>query len=355
MRLIFVLLLAVLQLVWLADACVHVRGADSSAVNMDDDPEPDALRMVDSQLEDNRRDQLYFSASTALPNKEKNETVLILARKALRYLIDNMPKSDLEVITADFLATITVNRIKKRLKRWPEVPWDVFVEFTLPYAALSEPRDKSLSKDFQNKLESHVDKYVTKDATLSQAAVVLNTKAYAITNPPIIFQAAAPNKVNAYSPYQVVQNKSSSCTGESVFLVYALRLAGIPARVAGVPHWNRGPQLCPLKDKSPKCGNHNWVEVFTEKGEWAFLDQNTANPLNKAWFVPELTNELKEGDRMHTIYAATWNIKTKLRFPLVFDPTYKEVSAVERTEWYQSNFHLPRTIAGDENFVAVAA
>jgi len=239
------------------------------------------------------------------------------------------------VITPELLVRTTIPKAKKRLSRWRKIPWPVFVEFVLPYAALSEPRDSSLSASFLGKLQAHVDKFVTADATLSEAATVLNLKAYAITDPPIRFVAAAANKLNAYSPAEVVRNKSASCTGESVFLVYALRLAGIPARVAGVPHWNRGASVCPDGDKSPSCGNHNWVEVFTEKG-WAFLDQNTANILNHAWFFPALTDQLVSGDRPHSIYAATWDRSSKVTFPLVFDPTYEEVSATPRTAWYHS-------------------
>jgi hypothetical protein len=73
-----------------------------------------------------------------------------------------------------------------------------------------------------------------------------------------------------YSSTRVIENSSlnysplvhsnSSCTGLSVFLVAAYRSVGIPARVAGVPHWLKGPSICPDGDESPDCGNHNWGE-----------------------------------------------------------------------------------------------
>lgn len=282
------------------------------------------------------RNRLFYIAHVQLYQREKNEEVLGPARRALRYLIDNMPESDLGVVKAATLASITLQRVRRRIERWPNVPWDVFVEFTLPYAALSEPRDESLSEDFLKRLEAHVMKYVTDKSSLFDVISILNKMAFAFTSPPIKFEPAPPNKLNAYSPYEVAQRKASSCTGEGVFLVYALRLAGVPCRVTGVPHWNRGPFLCPDGDKSPSCGNHNWVEAFTEHG-WVFLDQNTDNPPNKAWFYPELTDELVPKDKWHAVYAATWNLKSRLRFPLVFDPDYHQVSAVERTATYQSH------------------
>lgn len=307
-------------------------------------------RLHDSSLlgMNKERTELYYSALQLLPNKDMSIIVQTLSRKALFYLIENMPDPDVKHprISANFLATLVVKKVKKRLNRWKSIPWNIFVEFVLPYASLSEPRDESLSESFMTKLEGYVDGLLAPDQTLSDAALTLNRKGYAFTNPPIVFVAAPPNKVNAYSPYEVARNKSASCTGESVFLVHALRLAGIPARVAGVPHWNRGSQICPKGDASPACGNHNWVEVYTEKNEWAFLDQNTATGINEAWFVPTFTNELVDGDKMHSIYAATWSAKSSVHFPLVFDPKYHYVSAVHRTKWYQSMSLTKRSEAG---------
>jgi len=300
------------------------------------------------------RATLLFSALIVLQAEEKDETIRSPARKALRYLIENMPESDLGKVGSYTLATITLKRMRKRTARWPAVPWEIFVEFTLPYASLSEPRDQSLSAGFMDQLEAYVDKSIPAGTSLFDAVSLLNAKAFQYTDPPIKFVSAPPNKVNAYSAFEVVGNKTASCTGEAIFLVHALRLAGIPARVAGVPHWNRGRDKCPDGDRSPVCGNHNWVEAYTEKG-WVFLDQNTGNPPNHAWFVPELTKELVPGSKFHSVYAATWNRRDPAYFPLVFDPYNAEVPAIERTKWYQS-FSDPSKASGDhDNDIVVTA
>ena len=153
-----------------------------------------------------------------------------------------MPASDLKLMEPLYLATLTVSRVRKRLTRWSNIPWDIFLEFVVPYAVLSEPRDTTL--EFLHDFEAYLNHHTPEDASLSEIALILNQKAFAYTDPPIKFEGAPPNKVNAYSPSEVVKAKAASCTGESVFLVYALRLVGVPARVAGVPHWDRGIRIC---------------------------------------------------------------------------------------------------------------
>ena len=56
----------------------------------------------------------------------------------------------------------------------------------------------------------------------------------------IKFVAAPPDELNHYSVFSVLNARNSSCTGLAVFLACSLRSVGIPARVAGVPHWVKG-------------------------------------------------------------------------------------------------------------------
>ena len=182
--------------------------------------------------------------------------------EALGALVSNMPCMDLENranVSAAFLVDHVQDALEARraarARGW-NVPWSVFLDAAVPYAALSEPRD---GFNARRALRPFMSALVRPNATLEEAVVALNLRAWSFTAPPITFQASSPNKVNAYSPREVIAAKHASCTGESVFLVAALRSVGVPARVAGVPHWLKGPDVCPQGDASPPCGNHNWV------------------------------------------------------------------------------------------------
>ena len=44
---------------------------------------------------------------------------------------------------------------------------------------------------------------------------------------------------STYAPTTIIKQGYSSCTGLAVFVALGMRSVGIPARVAGVPHWNK--------------------------------------------------------------------------------------------------------------------
>lgn len=273
-------------------------------------------------------------------NQGKSDNNFIELMEALTYLVINVPHRIRKQVSLDFLIENTQQALRTRnedefkLKKY--IPFSVFLEYVLPFYALSEPLD---SLDFRKRLKPFMRAVLQKEnnLTLSKAAILLNLNAWKITNPPIVFEAAPPNKVNFYSVNQVIQAKRASCTGESVFLVAAFRSLGLPARVAGVPHWNFDSDKCPEGKYSPSCGNHNWVEVFvgidneeeevvtgSSSGGWAFLDQNSGSKtLNTAWFFTHANiDPLVTNSKDHAIYAAgfTKNKHTDY-FPLVFDPS----------------------------------
>lgn len=179
---------------------------------------------------------------------------------------ENLPPNSASYLVRTTLETLTIRR-KDEFGFQSMIPWNVFLDFVLPYAALSEPRD---SLDFRTTPLGPFMREIAKNFTssrpspikLSSLIMEMNRRAWMITSPPIKFEAASSNRVNFYSPREVVNAKRASCTGESVFFVAALRSIGIPSRVAGVPHWNEGPDKCPDGILSPACGNHNWVRVF---------------------------------------------------------------------------------------------
>lgn len=162
------------------------------------------------------------------------------------------------------------------------------------------------------------------------------------------FEPAPPNGLNSYGIEETLSKKKGSCTSMSVFLVTALRLAGCPSRVAGVPHWNL-PECD--SDADPACGNHNWVEVWT--GGWSFIDQRRPDklvlPLNQSWFHPNWTIHNSVPHRgNHSIYAASFMRPETLPvagdpadwFPMAWDSKNHQVHAWDVSAAYARDHSL---------------
>lgn len=183
-----------------------------------------------------------------------------------------------------------------------ETPWPIFLNEVLPYAILTEPRERWRAALFDRLVP-----IISPLTNGTDAAIQMNLNAYKIVDPPIVFVAAPPNELNHYSVFEVMKAHNASCTGLSIFLVAALRTVGIPARIAGVAHWNKGKVICPNGDADPPCGNHNWVEVYIDGG-WNFIDQDSGSQtLNSGWFYPEDTNYQVPHSANHSIYASSWS------------------------------------------------
>eukprot|EP00300_Choanocystis_sp_HF-7_P025014 c26637_g1_i1.p1 GENE.c26637_g1_i1~~c26637_g1_i1.p1 ORF type:complete len:300 (+),score=60.04 c26637_g1_i1:45-944(+) len=244
----------------------------------------------------------------------------------LYFLLTTMSKPDLENLTVGYLFDNIDRALEARYATdWAQqVPWDIFLNDVLPYASLTEPRDP-----WRPLFRTKFAPLVNQTTSIGEAAILLNQLSWRIVDPPIIFVAAPPNQLNGYSPFEVMKQHNASCTGLSVFLVAALRSVGIPARVAGVPHWNL--PSC-SSDADPDCGNHNWVEVWVD-GSWKFIDQDTTNPLNTSWFYPGHTQYQVPGTQNHSIFATSWNA-TSTYFPMVWDWSDHSVPAFDVTSFY---------------------
>lgn len=293
---------------------------------------------------DDLRSRILMAAKSST---EDNEEL-----KAFAFLIETMPEDDLHSLPLSFLTNTVHWSLKaRRATSWASaVPWAVFLNDVLPYAALTEPRDPW--RPFFLKMFLPLALNAT---SLKEAAVALNKVSWDIVQPPIRFKAAPPNQINSYSPFQTMRSHYASCTGLAVFLVSAYRSVGIPARVVGVPHWDLGPARCPEGDTSPECGNHNWVEVWTEDG-WAFVDQDGSPRLNTGFFYPGLTSHQSSGQVNHSVVASSWanplNL-TKLQtlypdtvaasghYPMVWDWDNHQVFAWDVTERYLAESFVP--------------
>ena len=108
----------------------------------------------------------------------------------------------------------------------------------------------------------------------------------------------------------------------------ALRAAGVPARIAGTPAWNRVQEN----------GNHNWVEVYDHQTkDWYFIEaapagggESLTNPCDK-WFCSP--GRMENGTQ---VYSTRWEFDTTgTVYPLAWDMGNKEVPGVDRTDYYQ--------------------
>ncbi|KAF4667472.1 hypothetical protein FOL46_002530 [Perkinsus olseni] len=214
-----------------------------------------------------------------------------------------------------------------------------------PYASLTEEAD-----DFRGcrsvegrKFSRFMRRVVAGCKDVTCAVETLNREAWSYTTPPIKFASGTGSGLNAYSLYEVIERKNSSCTGLSIFLVSALRAVGVPARIVGTPHWNLGPDKCPHGDADDACGNHDWVEAFIPdlpyRG-WVMVDQaNAKSPLNASWFspIPAIYQIDEMLQRDENYFVGIGNKPTPFgHFPLVWDWGNTAVRAWDVSESYQN-------------------
>lgn len=272
------------------------------------------------------------------------------ARASIHHVVAYMPAADLSALTPGFVASGVALALASPFG--DQAPLAAFVNDVVPYASLTEPRDG----DWRSRLGAFMRPLVApcgRNATCAALALNEANAAWAIVDPPIIYAAAEANALNSYSPLQTMRRHNSSCTGLSVFLVDALRSVGIPARVAGTPHWNKGPRQCPRGDASAACGNHNWVELFVD-GDWHFVDQRGGlGVLDAGWFFPgDTSTQAHDPASMnHSIYSSSWAPATAVRaldstgaysgfapaahFPMAWDWANTAVPAWESVDWYK--------------------
>ena len=235
---------------------------------------------------------------------------------------------DLAVQAQDFLAGV--------LGRKDYVSFKLFLNDVAPYAIFTETRTDwraeffgKLSPLLQQAAEAaathtsnstfsiNSSNKTSKDSTtftLTDAINVINDAAWTVftgKDNPIHFIAVPPALL---TPHEVIRGNytggkpGSSCTGLAIFLVSSLRSVGIAARVAGVPHWGKGPKICPHGDADTPCGNHNWVEVHDGE-KWHFLSPPSPG-MDKGWFFPFPASVQHPLAGNHSIYATSWRNTT---------------------------------------------
>lgn len=233
--------------------------------------------------------------------------------KAARFLVEHMPPSDKETLTAGFL-TENLDLAMKARADFPwskDVPEEIFINDVLPYAVFDEPRDPWRA-DFVVKATS-----VVKDAkTATEAAQILNRDFFKLINT----HYHTERKRNNQSPKESIEQGKATCTGLSIILVDACRAVGIPARAAGTPMWWN------------KSGNHTWVEIWDMGWHFTGADEYDAKGLNRGWFIGH-ASKARAKDPMQAIYATSWKRDGGI-FPLAWSPNSTSVGGVNVTERY---------------------
>ena len=234
-------------------------------------------------------------------------------RLAMRFLVENMPESDLQNLTSEFLLeNVHEAHLAMAAAPWKDlVPPEIFLNNVLPYANVSERRD-NWRKDFRSRFAPMV-----KDAkTPGEAAAILNNKIFPLLN----VRYSTKRRRADQSPLESIESGLASCTGLSVVLIDACRAVGVPARFVRTPLWTN------------KSGNHSWVEVWDEGWHFTGAAEPAGDALDKAWFTGRAATALRD-EPMHAIYAVSYK-KTPMLFPMVWAGQESKVYGVNVTDRY---------------------
>jgi hypothetical protein len=251
------------------------------------------------------------------PNRAQIEAALREApskqRDGVRFLIENMPDSDLHSLTANYLlenVAIAYEAMEKA--PWKNrVPKEIFLNDILPYSCLNEKRDES-----RKFLRDKAAPLIADCDSPAEAAQRLNQKLFPLLNAKYSTERKKPDQ----SPLETVESGKATCSGLSILLVDACRAVGVPARVAGTPMWTN------------MRGNHTWVEIWD--GEWHFAGAAEPDPsgLDHGWFAGD-ASKAKKDVPLHAIYASSFK-RTGLAFTLVWARDIQWVPAVNVTDRY---------------------
>ena len=145
---------------------------------------------------------------------------------AMEFLRENMPSSDANALSTDFLS----NNVALAYAAFEKAPWrntisdELFMNYVLPYAQLNEERE-----EWREKLMIIAGPIVKDCATTTEAALALNEKLFGELN---VKYSTARNRADQ-APSETIETGLASCTGLSILLADACRAVGVPARVAG--------------------------------------------------------------------------------------------------------------------------
>ncbi|WP_299580826.1 transglutaminase-like domain-containing protein [uncultured Sunxiuqinia sp.] len=259
--------------------------------------------------------QLETAFNKAGENRVELEKALEQApkehRKAVLFLVTNMPERDLTSLTADFILenTRVAYQAREQFAWCQALPDSVFFNEVLPYASLNERRD--------NWRQDFLDRFTPLVANCSTIFEAVDSVTQNIKDVVKVEYNTKRRKADQ-SPYESMEQGMASCTGLSILLTDALRAVGIPARIAGTPLWTN------------MRGNHTWVEVYLD-GEWYFTEYYP-DELNKSWFLADAGKADPEKP-IHGVYATSFK-QTGLSYPCVWDEDIQYIPGENVTARY---------------------
>lgn len=249
---------------------------------------------------------LTAAGSNEMQLIETIHTVNSEQRRALSFLLINMPRQDLKSLTTDLLATNVEYAFMARsaLSYNKDIPDDIFLNYVLPYANVNEHRDNWRADFYERFFE-----IARNSSSVEEAAANLNTKIFEALD--VRFGKRDSGEA-VHSPFESMEEGYASCEGLSVLLADACRAVGIPSRLVCIPEW--------VNVK----GGHVWVEVYND-GQWdciaAFDSHDPTWPCIRA-------SQTDPSKPQHRIYAVSFE-RTDLH--MIFGP---DVSLIDVTDRY---------------------
>jgi transglutaminase-like putative cysteine protease len=261
------------------------------------------------------------------------ENVMAFDRSQLETLGFDANEEDVDGLNAGIIGpTIYLAFEAKRNYTWTaKLCKPLFYEYVLNYASTNEARTNwrpLLTNVIRPLLQEHQPK------SIRQVVKLLNTHIWTLLAPrhadSIVFVGGQTPLI--FDPMSVLAFGYASCTGLAILFVNVLRAAGVPARIAGTPAWWGQRQE----------GNHNWVEVLDEDGQWYFMEpspqQATIDTLERdpceRWFCSRerfgniVNRTLVYATRMDQKHAET-------NYPLAWEWNSTDVPGDNVTEYYE--------------------
>lgn len=212
--------------------------------------------------------QIQMVLKTAGENRAELEKFLNACKgnpeklQAAMFLTANLPPCDRATLSAELLLDdLNFAFLARETMPWgKDVSWSDFLHYVLPHR-VSQEKAVNWRKPFFKEIMP----LVADCKTMEEATLKINRWCFERTG----FQSTQRWDQN---PLMTINRGLGRCEEAVIFLVSALRTAGIPARQAMVPAWQHSND------------NHTWTEVLTKTG-WHYLE--SANPdfgLDHAWF-----------------------------------------------------------------------
>ena len=264
--------------------------------------------------------QVTKQLETAGPNRPELQRSLQEVpeqqRRALAFLIEHMPDSDLQTLGADYLLeNVRLAYQARQQAAWgSQIPEALFFNDVLPYANVDETRE-----DWRAAMMQRCWPIVKDCRTPGEAAQKLNRELFSLIQ---VRYATSRAKANQ-SPAESMQQSVASCTGLSIILSDACRSVGIPARLVGTPSWTK------------KRGNHTWVEVWDNGWHFTGAAEPSPEGLDRGWFQQDAA-EADDSQPRNRIYAVSY-ARTGMYFPMVWSPRARQVHAVNVTPRYTAD------------------